>query len=222
MKDNLPTHLSDLACDIALCDVTVMPFMYHGLSGDDIPAAARLPRRVLGVNGSVITLEDRNGLDNSIRFDDAKQVRYSGNFLCVYDMSGEQTDEYLVERRSFDPPVDNDHPFDRYIYMIEYSRSVRNGVIYLRDMRGMIDRLASAREKGLENHCAGYAVYALNDDGHPVEALLEWHRDGQETHGYLFDPDDPDHAFAASANDVPVCIEGDELCAFVRLMTKEG
>lgn len=83
------------------------------------------------------------------------------------------------------------------------------------DIRGVIHELSLNREM-LEGVSSSYTV--TNDAG---ETLLNWQSDGGNTFGYLYDPEDPDYAFAASPNDVPLCIEGDDLARLERLL-EEG
>lgn len=77
-------------------------------------------------------------------------------------------------------------------------------------IRDVIDWCVWFRAHG-EKTSAGYSVYALDENGGFAETLLNWQRDGENTFGFLFDPNDPDVCFAASPADVPLCVEGDEL-----------
>ena len=83
------------------------------------------------------------------------------------------------------------------------------------DIRGVIHELSLNRAM-LESVAERYTV--MDDAG---VTLLNWQRDSINTHGYLYDPEDPDYAFAASPNDVPLCIEGDDLDRLDRLY-REG
>ena len=84
-------------------------------------------------------------------------------------------------------------------------------------MREAINCCINMRSKGAEETCARYTVYALDENGEFGKTLLNWQRDGQNTFGYLYDPEDPECAFAASPADVPLCLDADDpaLLAFL-------
>lgn len=103
-----------------------------------------------------------------------------------------------------------------YRLRVEYrDRSVKPFDQQYADIRGVIHELSLNRAM-LESVASSYTV---TDEA--CVTLLHWQRDGQNTFGYLYDPGDPDYAFAASPDDVPLCIEGDDLDRLDRLY-REG
>lgn len=88
-------------------------------------------------------------------------------------------------------------------------------------LREVIARLVSRRAYN-ESKFTCYTVRGYYADGRPSDLLLRWRADGKKTFGFLIDPEDPDNCFYANPDDVPICIEADDLMKLDELFDNGG
>lgn len=107
--------LADLKRDAADGKIKLELLERYGKTGEDLPPRCRGIRQVKKVNTVAITLITANGLTSELRFDSAKLVEYTGEFLTIYEPGErdltEQEQKILNEWQRIEKEYTEQNPF---------------------------------------------------------------------------------------------------------------
>jgi hypothetical protein len=107
--------LADLKRDAAAGKIKLELLERYGETGENLPPHCRGVRQVDKVNTVAITLITADGLKSELRFDSAKLVEYTGEFLTIYERGErdltEQEQKILDEWQRIEKEYTEQNPF---------------------------------------------------------------------------------------------------------------